>query len=268
MDSGEVIALDIPYAEYASNQQYYREAFVKAFANIEGLQIYTVYITNFQVSSVGTTLIYFDTILYGVDYDVVAANAAVGALFVNRTEGSPAIPALVNAFHANGLPAANAFYNNQLTPSTYVNSRITPPINASQAGTWLHSDTGEVIALDIQYTNYATRQQYYKEAFTAALADVLGLGYESVWVTDFQKSAAGTVLLYFDVELSATSSTAIGTTFGVIQSLFTDCHPLTGNRLGCPAVATSPLVPKLKQYFGDGILTNAYYNEQFPSSVG
>ena len=235
---------------------------MKAFTSLESLEIYGVYITNFQASSVGTTLIYFDTVLYGSDYDTVAANAAVRALFNGTAIGSPALPALVAAFVDNGLPVTGAYYNDQLTPSTYVEPDTTPLIDAKKVGTWLYADTGEVIALDIPYGKYASGQQYYKEAFTAALADVLGLVYETVWVNDFQQSAAGTTLIYFDVSLPATTSSAIITTFSSIQSLFTDCHPATGDRVGCPAGNTSALVLRLKQYFGDDLPTNAYYNQQ------
>jgi hypothetical protein len=239
--------------------QFYREAFVKAFANIEGYEVYTVYVTNFQNSTVGTTLMYFDHVLYGTDYDKVNEEAAVQALFNGTDPGSPALPPLVNAFVANGLPVAGAYYNDQYTPSAYV-SPVPTAINASQVGTWTHADSGEVMALDINYDLYASKQQYYKQAFTAALADTLGMGYEAVWVNDFQQSAAGTTLIYFDVSLSATTSEAISATFLGIESLFTDCHPATGDRVGCPAGANSTLVQAMLQY---GLpLTNVYYNQQ------
>ena len=89
---------------------------------------------------------------------------------------------------------------------------------------------------------------------------MLGLGPESVWVNDFQQSAAGTTLLYYDISLSATTSTAISTTFLEVQGLFMNCHPATGDRVGCPAGVTSPLVLKLQQF---GLpVTNVYYNQQ------
>ena len=222
-----------------------------------------MYVTNFQASTVGTTVIYFDTVLYGTDYDTIAANAAVHALFDGADVGSPALPALVAAFVANGLPVAGAYYNDQLTPSAYVDP-ATPAINVTQVGTWQRADTAEVIALDIVYNTYASNQQYYREAFTAAMADVLNLTYVSVWVNDYQQSAAGTVLLYYDVSLPATTSTAISNTFLDIQGLFTDCHPATGDRVGCPAGATSALVLALQKY---GLpVTDAYYNQQ-PQAV-
>ena len=264
VDNGEVIALDIPYATYAVNQAFYREAFTSAMASVQGRMPYTVYVTNFQTSSAGTTLIFFDTILYGTDYDTVAANAAVHALFNGTDVGCPALPALIAAFNANGLPVNAAYYNDQYALSTWAVSG-TPPIAASQIGSWQHSDSGEVIALDVAYGVYATNQQFYKEAFAAAMADALSLPMDAVWVNDFQQSAAGTVLVYFDVALSATSSTAISNTFMDIVGLFStnaaSCAATTP--IGCPA--GSALVAKLQQY---GLpLTGAYYNQQQPATA-
>lgn len=276
VDNGEVIALDIPYEVYGSNQQYYREAFVKALATVLGRLTYTVYVTNFQTSSVGATLISFDVILNGTDYDVVTTYAAVRALFNGTDVGSAALPELISAFKNNGLPINAAYYSDYpaSTPSTYVPPVQPVRINSSQVGTWQHADTGEVLALDIPYGLYARRQQFFKEAFIAAMSATLGLGPESVWVNDFQQSAAGTVLVYYDVSLPAESSTAISTTFGVIAGLFTDCHPATGDRIGCPAQSTpctslpctSTLVSKLIEF---GLpVTNAFYNQQNAAVAG
>jgi hypothetical protein len=259
VDNGEVIALDIPYATYAVNQNFYREAFTKAFASVLGYQVFSIYVTNFQTSSAGTTLIYFDTILYGTDYDTVAANAAVRSLFSGADVGSPAIPALVNAFIANGLPVGGAYYNDHLasTPSAYVDPGAVP-IVADKVGTWQHMDNGEVIALNITYATYATNQQYYKEAFAAGLAAALGGGPESIWVNDFQPSAVNTVRLFFDIALPDTSSTAISNSFAEFKGLFTDC-PLEGH-VGCPA--GPELVGNLTLF---GLpLTSAFYNQQYP----
>jgi hypothetical protein len=54
VDNGEVIALDIPYSLYAASQAYYREAFIAAVAAAMSRELYAVYITNYQASSVGT----------------------------------------------------------------------------------------------------------------------------------------------------------------------------------------------------------------------
>jgi len=79
------------------------------------------------VRSFHQTLLYFDTIMEGTDYDVAAAAAAVQALFVlddascaaTTPVGCPAAPALINALVSNGLPAAGAFYNDQLVASAF-----------------------------------------------------------------------------------------------------------------------------------------------------
>ena len=68
------------------------------------------------------------------------------------------------------------------------------------------------------------------------------------------------MLVYFDVVTPATSSTAITTTFLGISGLFTNCHPATGNRVGCPAGSASLLVSSLQRF---GLpLTNAFYNQE------
>jgi hypothetical protein len=76
------------------------------------------------------TLIYFDTILEGTDYDVASSAAAIQALF-NLTHpicaattpvGCPALSALTSAMVSNGLPAAGVYYNDQLVASNFVAS--------------------------------------------------------------------------------------------------------------------------------------------------
>jgi hypothetical protein len=268
VDNGEVIALDLPQSYYATNQATFKLAFVTALESVLNMTANSIYVTNFQSSSAGTTLLYFDTILYGTDYDTVATNAKVRALFNGTAPGSPALPKLVAAFQANGLPVTNAYYNDQLVPTTWGQPPSTGAITA-KVGTWVMGDTGEVIALSIAYSAYATNQQYYKEAFAAALADALGVANNTVWVNDFQQSAAGTVLVYVDISLpgnpSDSSSAAIGITFAKVEHLFTECNGLGQARIGCPAgspnaAGVPKLVASLHKYGLD--LPNAYYNQQ------
>lgn len=214
-----------------------------------------MFITNFQQSSVGSTLIYFDTILQGSDYDVAAFAAGVLHMFdqndpacaATTPVGCPAYANLTSAFLAAGLPVAGVFYNDQLGASAYMPSSATP-INASQVGTWQYADSNEVIALPIKYSRYATNQQYYKEAFMAGMALALGVELDAVYVNDFQQAAAGTVLIYFDIELPATSSSAIPEMFSNVTALFTQCNGDGVSPVGCPAGTSSPLVASLRQY--------------------
>jgi hypothetical protein len=262
-----VIAVDIPYRVYAAQQAYYREAFIAAIATVREQLLYSVYVTNFQQSSQGTTLIYFDTIFLGSDYDVAAASAAVRALFdvgsadcaATAPIGCPALSELTDAFAASGLPAAAAYYNDQFAASAFV-----PPsgtVSASQVGTWQFADSNEVIAIDIAYSAYATQQQYYKEAFIAAVAQTLGLGFDAVFVNDFQKSSAGTTKIYFDVVLDVTSSSvAVPAMLGSVQALFAACRGSGNAPIGCNAGPGSVLVLALQQY---GLpVTDAYYNDE------
>jgi len=268
VDNGEVIALDIPYSVYAANQVFYREAFIAAVAAVSGRAMDSVYVTNFQASSIGTTIIYFDIILEGTDYDVVATAAAVQALFCPPagsavSVGTPSCPPLLAAMVANGLPVGGVFFNDQTSASTYSPSP-TPGVNASQVGTWRFADSNEVVALDISYGAYATNQQYYKEAFLAGIAAALGVAQDAVFVNDFQQSAAGTTLLFFDVALPATSSSAIPAMFSQVAALFQPCNGAGVAPVGCPAAAA--LLSKLQQY---GLpITQAYYNNQLAPMSG
>jgi hypothetical protein len=263
-----VIAIDIPYGVYAAQQAYYREAFIAAIAAVREQLLFSVYVTNFQQSSQGTTLIYFDTIIVGSDYDVAAASAAVQGLFDTTSAvcaastpiGCPALPLLTAAFAANGLPAAAAYYNDQFVASAFVAPSGT--IIPSQVGTWQFADSNEVVAIDIVYSVYATQQQYYKEAFIAAMAETLNVSYAAVFVNDFQQSSSGTTKIYFDIELDATSSSvAVPAMLGSVQALFQACQGAGIAPIGCDAGASSPLVAALLKY---GLpITNAYYNDQY-----
>lgn len=260
-----MIAIDIPYGVYAARQAFYREAFIASIASVLGELLYSVYVTTFQQSTRGTTLLYFNTIIAGTDYDVVASAVAFRALFhtgstvcaATTPVGCPAHAPLVAAFALNGLPAPAAFYNDQLAASAYV--ATADVVNASQVGSWQTIDSNEVIVLDIAFNAYASQQQSYKEAFTVAVAQALNVTAYSVFVNDFQRSSAGTTKIYFDIELPAvTSSVAVPAEFAEVAALFTPCHGTGNAPVGCPAVAT--LVLALQQY---GLpVTNAYYNDQ------
>jgi hypothetical protein len=164
---------------------------------------------------------------------------------------------------ANGLPVGGVFFNDQTSASTYSPSP-TPGVNASQVGTWRFADSNEVVALDISYGAYATNQQYYKEAFSAGIAAALGVAQDAVFVNDFQQSAAGTTLIYFDVALPATSSSAIPAMFSQVAALFQPCNGAGVSPVGCPAAAA--LLSKLQQY---GLpITQAYYNNQLSPTSG
>jgi hypothetical protein len=150
VDNGEVIALDIPYGLYASQQTFYREAFIEGMAAaLDGPTSLNVFVvrccafqlcmltrlqTNFQQSSRGTTLVYFDTIISGSDYDVVAASAAVRALFDTSASicssttpvGCPAHLALLAAFSAAGLPALASYYSKSLWRRLVLSSHTRP----------------------------------------------------------------------------------------------------------------------------------------------
>jgi hypothetical protein len=162
------------------------------------------------------------------------------------------------------LPAPAAYYNDQSVASAYT-TPTSVALDVSKVGTWSISDSGEVFAIDIAYASYATFQQYYKEAFIAAVAQVLGVAGDAVYVNDFQQSASGTTLIYFDIELKATSSsetTPPGVTamFAMVQGLFNSCNGAGNAPVGCNAASNSTLVQAMRQY---GLpVCNAFYNQQ------
>jgi hypothetical protein len=68
-----------------------------------------VLVNDFQVSNTGGTLIYFDQVLYGTDYDVSATFFLLQALFVAPCGiGSAATQATLAAFQRYGLPITAA----------------------------------------------------------------------------------------------------------------------------------------------------------------
>ena len=168
----------------------------------------------------------------------------------------------MTAFADNGLPAPAAYYNDQFVASAYT-TPANSAVNVSQVGTWQFADSNEVIAINIVYSVYATQQQYYKEAFMAAMAKALNVSIEAVYVNDFQQSSAGTTKIYFDVELSATSSSiAVPAMLSSVQGLFYACQGAGNAPIGCEAGTNSSLVAAMQSY---GLpVTNAYYNEQSP----
>lgn len=265
VDAGEVIALDIPHPAFAARQTFYRSAFSSAVAAALGVQDYTVHVTDFMPSAAGTSLVYFDLIQLGTDYDIVAAAAAIVALFdttaaacaATTPVGCPALPSLLASFAATGLPANAAFYNAMAAGSTF--DATLPAVDSTRVGTWQFVDVSEVITLDISVAAYAPHQAHYKAAFTAAVAELLALPYESVYVTDFRAEGTAGTNVYFDVAIGQgdSSSTAIPALFASVQELFTDCRG-NGIKTACPAGPTSMLVQKLKQ---SGLpITNAFYN--------
>jgi len=285
VDNGEVIALDIPYNLYSTQEPYYKEAFTLALAKALDIPIVSLDVTNYQNSSAGTVLITFDFIF--ADYDGGRqASASVRALFCadgggDVILGSPACPTsatkvgLVDRMLAVGLPVGGVFYNDQTTPASA--PLPSPPFNtfntngngkssyynSSLLATWAEEDPSEVIALDIPYSHYADNQQYYKEAFSAGFALALGLRVENVFVIDFQMSASGTTLVFVNIILdhdsvTSTDNNPVHDSFANVQSLFLDCG--SANKIGCPADPGSRLVEHL-QSFGLPI-SMAYYNDQ------
>lgn len=97
------------------------------------------------------------------------------------------------ALQANGIPVANAFYNDQLVSSTW-SAPPSPSLSAAAVGTWNRLDGGEAVALAVTFEHYSMYQQMYKAAFVAALAGLLNVPNYAITVIDFERSSAGTTV--------------------------------------------------------------------------
>lgn len=178
----------------------------------------------------------------GSDYDLVAANANFVNLFNGTETGSPALPPLVDALTANGLPVAGVYLYDQLSPSAYVD-RGTAPIAQDEVGTWQLGQNFRVV-VDIPFNLWQTNDQTYKGAFAAALSSTLGWEPPvGVLVKNFRKSLSNTTV---DVVISAASAEALAGLVDSMRGLFTQCSAPSGD--GCPAGEGSALVTNLKSF--------------------
>ena len=261
---GNAIAIDIPMGEYQQWQAFYGAAFRLSLASLLGELDYSVVITDVEASFSNTTLIFFEIVLNGDDYDSQPIIAAIKGLFdlansncaTTTPLGCPAYTTLINAFSANGLPAPAAYYENQFVTSAYVSTARVK--DTSKIGTWLWTDNGEFIALDIQFKDFQPYSQYYVKAFTAAVAQALSRPTASVSVNSFQRTIKDTTLINFDIELPDDESSAIPVSFAQVASLFEPCLGQDILPTGCSA--HPKFVTALQQY---GLpVTNAYYNTQ------
>jgi hypothetical protein len=129
-------------------------------------------------------------------------------------------------------------------------------------GRWTGLDSGEAIALDVPYDEYARNQASYSAAFAAAVADCLNVTADTVEVSAFQSSSVGTVVVFFAVILQAatsTSSAVVSQNFVSIKSLF-EASAVTPLSVGSPALP--PLIHALNAF---GLtVSGAYYNDQLP----
>jgi hypothetical protein len=257
LDSGEAIAVDIPKGAFAISEGWYSQAFVQAVTELLGRDVYDVSVTSFQPSSVGTTVLFFNIVLFGFDYNPIADTFnAVQALFncsgVPVVPGAPACPQLVALMQLYGLPVTAAFYNDQL-----VATGSTAPLQASNSfavGTFTKADNGEAIALDVPYNVFAVGEAFYSAAFMAATAQALNISAVDIAVLAFSASSSGTTVIFFGTVMYGTdssSSAVISNRYVAIQGLF------TSSAIGAPA---TPAYAAALQEFG--ITAAAFYNDQ------
>jgi hypothetical protein len=96
----------------------------------------------------------------------------------------------LNELHESGmflLAASHVTSGLNNTPSTSDTSGFSNGANDK-----VKSDQGEVIVIDMPFSDFAPRQLFLKAAFSKAMELLLDLPSGSIDVTDFQKSWVGT----------------------------------------------------------------------------
>lgn len=205
-DFGEAVALDIPFADFESKVEQYGSGFLLAMGKLLRLPLAAITIHDTQPSSANTTIVYFDISAASTDSSssaiIHAANGLVASLFASgaaQTPGAPANASVVAAFRAAGLPVLNMFYLDQFEET---GNKALP--SAFYASTF--NVLGLAVALDIPFAEYAANALSYGNAFVAGMSANLGVLTETLVVTDFQISSAGTTIIFFRTLISATSS--------------------------------------------------------------
>jgi hypothetical protein len=174
-------------------------------------------------------------------------------LFTSPTIGAPGKPIINSLFYNTYMQIPAVYLVDQFTTSQFT-GLATSGINPADASSWQHMDVGETMAINIPYATYMSNVGEYNGKIILALNDLF-LG-DYIFIENIQVSAAGTTIVYFDINLPATTSTAVSNTFVQFENYFNDCHPAQGDRIGCPS---GPILTQKLQSYG---LPGAFYNQQ------
>ena len=233
-DSGEVIAINMLFDDFAPRQAALRRVVAKVLAEALNTVTGAIVVVSFQKSTVGTTLIYFDILLGATSSsEITSSFFAVQSLFGcsgDVVPGSAACPALQLAFQNNGFPV-DVYYNDQLTGGVLDPMRIST--DPGQLASWLTYQS-EVVSLNLSISSFAPFEERYSAAFCGAIAHALNISSDRIDVTDFQGGSGGKTLIYFYILMdyvSSTSTAAIETLNTDVSNLFACSSP------GCPAQA-------------------------------
>jgi len=216
-DLGEAIAVDIPISVYAPMQEEYGRSFVLAMAELVVCDAAAITIHDTQASSVGTTVIFFDFIDSSPDSSssavILAANARVASLFngAPHTPGTPAYATVVATLRNAGLPVTAVFYGDQTVLTNNTAAVITNvPADFTIAGL--------TVALNIDYSAFATSALSYLDAFVAALAEALDTTQDVLQVTGYLPASAGGTLVAFSLLSPTTTSSEALSSSAVVLS--------------------------------------------------
>jgi hypothetical protein len=253
-----VIALGMPSGQWATHEKWYGAAFREALAPLLGLSPEALVIDDFQPSSVGTVSIYFSLIMPSSSSSsseaLLAAAGAVRALFGSAAAGAPALPPLIAALQAAGLPVMEAHYIDQLSPD--VAALDASGVASGTIASWSKADWGQAVALDVPHDTFAQHERAWMEAVAVAVARCLNASADTVIPFTFQPSSVNTVIIYFDVLIgtSSSSSNALVADAMSLASLF------TSDTAGSPAI---PAFIAALHAEGLTMVNNAYFIDQF-----
>jgi len=200
-------------------QEEYGRSFVLAMAELLACDAAAITIHDTQASSVGTTVIFFDFMDSSPDSSssavLLAANARVASLFdgAPHTPGTPAYATVVATLRNAGLPVTAIFYGDQMVLTN----------NTAEVITNVPGDftiTGLTVALNIDYSSFATSALSYLDAFVAALAEALNTTQDVLQVTGYLPASAGgsgTLVAFSLLAPTTTSSEALSSSAVVLS---------------------------------------------------
>jgi hypothetical protein len=196
---GNRIVVDIDYFEYARNEQVYVSKFIKTMADLLNLPSEAnVRPYDYQQSTAGTAVVYFDIIIPDNDYSVNQITRSVLSLFPGADPTSvdvPASPDVLAAFQRNGFPIGAVYLNDQLTPHLPVTFSPPPPVPPE----WIFSNAfGQYnVIQDAYFTNisitaYLQHIEAYNAALMRSLATILAAEVNQFQIVNVYSDPVGT----------------------------------------------------------------------------
>jgi len=165
------VTLDIPYATFSASITPFSVAFGKALGPLLGVAPADVVVVRAEKNGTmpNGTVLFFSLVS-----PTAQSAASAAALFTNG-----AAPTLLAALKAQGLPVAAVTYGNALPAPP-------PPL-----GTFSVLSQGSTIAFNVPFSTWQSNAYAYNGALSAALAKVLDIPVNVIWVYQVAASANG-----------------------------------------------------------------------------